>query len=109
MQLSAEILPYYQSSFSQTYPRLARRLELWVPDLVSKGPPLYTLTEHLEEILGQAEDTEFGRTVEPRLATLRALHDRVQAALAEWSFEEADRLLYQMEDLYDEIDADLSA
>ena len=108
MHLSVTVLPYYPKDLEETYPKLARHLESLAADLVERNPSLYELVGQLDKLLHAFEGTRFREVVFPQREKLLNLHKSIEAQIADWNLDQADRLLYNLEDAFDKIESELT-
>lgn len=109
MQLTVEVRPYYKKSFEDTYPRLARHLGYLQETRTREDPSLYEIVKGLEKLLYRTEaDPPFRSILLEYGDALRKLHKNIEKDIADWHLAEADRLLYEIEDIFDEIELSLS-
>jgi len=109
MQITVNIRPEPPEGFVASYPRLARTLEAIAPGLAGAQPSPYALAGRVDELVDALQGTRLGELFAARRDALHGRHDRAEALAAEWKLAEADQLLYQLEDLFDELEADLRA
>ena len=107
MQLTVTVRPYYQTGLEGTYPKLARHLGHLAPDLVKGNPSLYELVEQFDHLLYRFEGTPLREVLLRRREGLLTTHKSIQENIADWNLAQADRLLYGIEDAFDEIESEL--
>ena len=107
MQLSVTVQPHYPGDIEGTYPKLARHLGRLDADLLNRNPSLYKLAEQLDQILYRFDGTQLGAVLLRHRENLQRLRKSVQDNIANWSLAQADRLLYDLEDTFDEIEREL--
>ena len=107
MHLTVTVLPYYEKNLEQTYPKLARHLKYLDASLVARNPSLYELVGQLDKLLHAFEGTKFREVIFPQREKLLDLHKTIEEQIADWNLAQADRLLYTIEDAFDEIEAAL--
>jgi hypothetical protein len=107
MQLTVTVRPHYQTDLEGTYPNLARHFEHLDPELVKRGPSLYELTGQLDQILYRFEGTKLREVLLRHREKLQELHRRTVKCLADWNLSQADKLLYGLEDEFDDIESEL--
>lgn len=108
MQLRAVIEPAYQPDFAATYPKLARHLGYLKPDLVARQPTLYELASHLDKLLYEFDGTPLRTALLPYRTRILSLQKAIEQHLADWQLAKADALLYQLEDIFDDLEQQLS-
>ena len=107
MQLTVTVRPYYQSDLEGAYPRLERHLQHLDPDLAKRNPSLHDLVGQLDQVLSRFEDIQMKKVYARHRDKLRELHKKITELIADWKLAEADRLLYAIEDLFDEMETEL--
>lgn len=107
MQIAVQVNPYYQEDFARTYPKLARQLGYLDEPLVRSNPSPYALASQLDQLLYAFDGTKLREVLLRRQDQLKSLHKGIEAELANWNLSAADRLLYTLEDVFDEIEAAL--
>ena len=107
MHLTVTIRPYYEKNLEQTYPKLARHLNYLDADLVARNPSLYELVGQLDKLLHAFEGTKFREVLSRQREKLLNLHKTIEEKIADWELAQADRLLYNVEDAFDEIESRL--
>ena len=107
MQLTVTVRPYYQRDMEGTYPKLARHLGHLAADLVKEDPSLYELVGQLDQLLYRFEGTPLREVLLRHREGLLATYKSIQENIADWNLAQADRLLYGLEDAFDEIESEL--
>jgi hypothetical protein len=107
MQLTVTVRPYYPRDLEGTYPKLERHLRRLDADLVKRDPSLYELAGQLDQLLFRSEGTQLREVLLRHSEKLRDLHKSIQVNIADWKLAQADRLLYSIEDIFDEIESEL--
>jgi|UniRef100_A0A7V6DP69 hypothetical protein len=108
MQIVVKVTPYYQEDFSKTFPKLARHLGHLDAALVRSNPSLYALAGKLDKLLYTFDGTEVRDVLLKHRKQLQGLYQEIEARIADWHLAEADKLLYKMEDIFEEIEGELS-
>ncbi|MFZ3044450.1 MAG: hypothetical protein WA151_00930 [Desulfatirhabdiaceae bacterium] len=106
MQLTVTVRPYYQKNLEATYPKLTYYLKYLDSNLVDRNPSLYELVGQLDQLLHRLEGTPLREILLRYSEKLRNLHKNIQDNIADWKLAEVDKLLYSMEDIFDEIEMD---
>lgn len=104
MQISIKILPIYKGGMQDIYPKLKRHLGYLDTRWADKDPSPYDLAQQLDELLYHYEGTRLREALLPHRDKLQKLHKAIEKKAAEWKLAEADQLLYEMEDLFEEIE-----
>lgn len=108
MQLTVRIHPYYNKGFRKAYPGVAKRLSYLHEEWIEKGPSLFEIAGRLDKLLYQLEgDPPFRELLLQHRATLHKLYEDIQEHVADWHLAQVDKLLYKMEDIFDDIEAEL--
>lgn len=108
MQLTVRILPYYKKGLKETYPRVARCFSYLNETWVEGNPSLFEIVGGLDKLLYQLEgDPPFKELLLQHKPTLHKLYEDIEEHIADWQLSKADRLLYEMEDIFDEIEGEL--
>jgi hypothetical protein len=107
MQLTVTVRSYYEKNLEQTYPKLARNLRNLDRDLVERDPSLYEIVGKLDKLLHAFEGTKFREVLFPQREKLLNLHKNIEDKIADWDLAQADRLLYNLEDIFDKIESEL--
>ena len=108
MQLTTKIRPYYKKGLSKAYPRIAHRLHFLGAAWVEKGPSLFEIVGTLDRVLYQLEgDPAFREILLQHKSTLHKLYKDIEEQIADWHLARADKLLYKIEDIFDEIEREL--
>jgi hypothetical protein len=107
MQLTVTVRPHYQTDLEGTYPNLARHFEYLDPELVKRSPSLYEITGQLDQILYRFEGTQLRDVLIRHREELQQLHKHIMESLADWNLSQADKLLYSLEDEFEDIESEL--
>jgi molecular chaperone GrpE (heat shock protein) len=107
MQLTVTISPYYQKDLKGTYPKLARNLGYLDSSLPTQNPSLYELVGQLDQLLYRHDGTPLRDVLLRHSEKLRNLHKNIQDNIADWKLAQADKLLYSIEDTFDDIESEL--
>ena len=108
MHISVSIKPYYGGDLQQTYPKLARHLGHLDAVLVQRNPSLYELAAGLDKLLYAFDGTTLREVLLGHREKLKSLHESIEGNMANWNLSEVDRLLYKLEDVFDDIEAELN-
>ena len=110
MQLTVRVQSYYmKNEMKKAYPSLAHRLSYLDEAWVEGGPSLFEITGKLDELLYRVEgDPPFRELLLKHKAGLHRLYEEIEERIADWQLAKADRLLYQIEDIFDDIEDELA-
>lgn len=107
MQLTVTVRPYYKKDLEGTYPKLARNLGYLDSGLANRNPSLYELVGQLDQLLYRLDGTQLREVLLRHSEKLRNQYKTIQENIADWHLSQADKLLYSMEDTFDEIESEL--
>jgi hypothetical protein len=108
MQLTIRILPYYRKGLKDVYPAIARRFGYLHEPWLEENPSLFQIVGRLDKLLYQLEgDTPFRELLLQHRSALHKRYQEIEEHIADWQLSKADRLLYEMEDIFDEIEREL--
>ena len=108
MQLLVKVRPYYKKGFGEVYPAIAKRLSYLDTPWVEQDPSLFDIVGRLDKLLYQLEgDPPFRKILLDHRAKLHALYEDIQEQIADWHLAKADKHLYTIEDIFDEIEREL--
>ena len=107
MQLTVTVRPYYQKDLQGTYPKLARDLGYLDSSLANRNPSLYELVGQLDQLLYRHDGTPLREVLLRHSEKLRNQYKIIQENIADWKLAQADKLLYSIEDTFDEIESEL--
>jgi hypothetical protein len=107
MQITVSVKPYYHADFQDVYPKLARHLGYLDRELVQQNPSLYQLAGRLDELLLKYDSTPLREVLLPQRDKLLQLHKDIEKHIADWNLAQADKLLYKLEDVFDDLEARL--
>ena len=108
MQITVTVNPFYEEELEQAYPNLARHLGYLDAPLVKSNPSLYGLVTQLDKLLYAFDGTKLREVLLPHREKLIGLHKSIEEHIGSWNLAQADRLLYDIEDIFDEIEEELS-
>lgn len=107
MQIRIQIEPVYHPELRAHFPKLARALEeLGVPS-DRRQTTLYHLIRELERALYRQVRPALRGVIERHRPRLLSLQEAVEERLAAWQREGLDELLYQIEDVFADLERDL--
>lgn len=108
MQLTVRIRPYYRKGLAGVYPEIARRLNYLDEGWVAEEPSLFQIVGRLDKLLYELEaDPPFREIVLEYKTKLHKYYEDIETQIADWHLAQADKLLYEIEDIFDEIEAEL--
>ena len=107
MQLTVTVSSYYPKDLEGTYPKLARYLGFLDSSLTSRNPSLYELAVQLDQLLYRHDGTPLREVLLRHSEKLRNQYKIIQDNIADWNLAQADKLLYRIEDTFDEIELEL--
>jgi hypothetical protein len=108
MKISVTVSPYYHQDLGDAFPKLARHLGYLNPELVKGNPSLYELTGKLDKLLYEFDETPLRQALLKHRDKLLQLYKSIEKDIADWNLAPADKLLYQLEDIFDDVEAQLS-
>ncbi len=109
MQLTVQVRPYYKKSLKADYPKIAQGLSYLHEAWIEEGPSLFDIVGRLDKLLYELEgNPPFREILLKYKDKLRNVHKEIQTHIADWDLARADKSLYQMEDVFDEIEWELS-
>jgi hypothetical protein len=108
MQITVTVNPYYQEEFERAFPKLARHLGYLDAPLVKSNPSPYGLVTRLDKLLYAFDGTKVREVLLTHREKLLSLHKSIEENIGSWNLAQADRLLYDVEDIFDEIEKELS-
>jgi hypothetical protein len=108
MQITIRILPYYKKGLKDVYPVVARRFGYLDEAWVEENPSLFEIVGRLDKLLYQLEgDPPFRELLLQHRPALHKRYEKIEEHIADWQLSKADRLLYEIEDIFDEIEGEL--
>jgi hypothetical protein len=109
MQLTVRVRPYYKKDMKSDYPKISRDLSYVHETWVEEGPSLFDIVGRLDKLLYELEgNPPFRKILLKHKDGLRKLHKEVGEHIADWDLAKADKALYQMEDIFDQIEWELN-
>lgn len=108
MQITVTVRPFYQVELKETFPKVARHLGYLDPELVNSNPSLYDLAARLDKLLYAFDGTQLREVLLRHRQKLQSLQKTIAEKIADWDLAQADRLLYQIEDVFEDIEAELN-
>jgi hypothetical protein len=107
MQITVTIRPFYSNDFEGTFPKLALRLRSLCSDLINPEPSLYELAGQVDKLLYRTDGTPLREVLLQRKDDIKTLYKAAQEEIANRNLSEADKLLYRIEDIFEEIEYEL--
>ena len=108
MQLTVHVRPYYKKDMKSEYPKISKGLSYLHKAWIEEGPSLFDIVGRLDKLLYELEgNPTFRKVLLKHKDELRKLHKEVEEHIADWSLAKADKILYHMEDIFDEIEWEL--
>ncbi len=107
MQITVTVRPYYPRGIQSVYPKLARHLGTQNPALVESQPSPYDLAGQWDQLLYACDGTELGEALRRHRQPVNRLRAAIEADIADRKLASADRRLYELEDIFDDLEAEL--
>jgi hypothetical protein len=108
MQLTVLVRSYHKKGLEADYPKIAKGLSYLDKKWVEEGLSLFDIAEKLDRLLYDLEgNPPFREILLKHKDKLRKLYKEVEAHIANWNLAEADKALYQIEDVFDQIEWEL--
>ncbi|MEJ2656826.1 MAG: hypothetical protein P8012_06470 [Desulfobacterales bacterium] len=108
MQLTVQVRSYHKKGLEADYPKIAKGLGYLDKKWVEQGLSLFDIVGKLDRLLYDAEgNPPFRKILLKHKDNLKKLHKEVEAHIADWELAEADKMLYQIEDVFDQIEWEL--
>lgn len=108
MQLTVQVRPYYQKGLKADYPKIAQGLSYIHETWIEEGPSLFDIVGRLDKLLYELEGNPlFRKILLKHKDELRKLHKEAEEHIADWDLAKADKVLYQMEGIFDQIEWEL--
>ena len=105
MQLTVRVRPYYKKDLKADYPKIAQGLSYIHEAWVEEGPSFFDILGRLDKLLYELEgNPPFRKILLKHKDALRKLHKEVEENIADWDLAKADKTLYQIEDIFDQIE-----
>ena len=108
MQLTVRVRPYYKKDMKSDYPKIYMGLSYIHQAWVEEGPSLFDIVGKLDKLLYELEgNPSFRKILLKHKDELRKLHKEIEEHIADWELAKADKMLYQIEDIFDQIEWEL--
>ena len=105
MQLTVRIRPYYKNGLKEIYPAIARELDRIGLSWETEDLSLLDIVAKLDRFLHESQgNPSFREILLKHRDKLRSLREKIQAHIADWKLAQADKMLYQIEDIFDDIE-----
>lgn len=109
MQLTVDVRPFYTKGFKATYPKLAGNLIHAKAIKEEEDPALYDLVARLDKLLYDLDGNPKVKDILlKQKGRLKTLHSEIEGHIADWKLSGADKALYKIEDVFEEIESDLA-
>ncbi len=110
MQIDIRIVPFYEGSFSRCFPKLFEFLrEIGYASYVEEDKSLYQMVDILESIVkNESVSEDYRERVEPFFRKAKEIKKEAREMLLSRKLDDLDKLLYQLEDLFEDLDRELS-
>lgn len=108
MQLTVRVRPYYKKGMKSEYPKFSKGLSYIHESWVDEGPSLFDIVGRLDKLLYELEGNPPVRKILLKYKdNLFKLYQEVESHIADWNLAEADKVLYRIEDVFDQIEWEL--
>jgi hypothetical protein len=108
MQLTVTVRSYYKKDMTSEYPKIAKGLSHVHKARIEEDPSLFDLVGKLDKLLYELEgNPPFRKIFLKHKDDLHKLHKEAEAYIADWDLTKADKVLYQMEDIFDQVEWEL--
>lgn len=109
MQLTVDVRPFYTKGLKAAYPKLAVNLIHANAIKEYDDPPLYDLVARLDKLLYALDgNPKVKEILLKQKGPLKALYSEIEGHIADRKLSEADKALYKIEDIFEEIEYDLA-
>lgn len=107
MQLTVHVRGYYPENFKAVYPKLAHHLN-HAKALDEADPSPYDLVGKLDKLLYALDGNPACKDVLVKhKEQLKKQYAEIESAIADWKLSAADKALYKLEDIFDQIEWEL--
>ena len=109
MQIDIRLLPFFEKPFKVVFPKLAKVLrQMSYLESREAEVSLYALVAYLERVrLDPGVPSEVKNDILPHLKRMIPLRDRAREYLLARKLNELDRILYQLEDIFEDLERNL--
>jgi hypothetical protein len=110
MQIEIKLIPYYEQPFSRLFPGITEFLhQLSRHALIEKEVSLYDLIDHVVTLNNDPRlPPSYKEKIGSHVLTLLSLKRRAREHLLSRRLNDLDRVLYKIEDAFEELEAALS-
>lgn len=107
MQIKISVTPCYDKNLEAAYPKLGGILRRGSRIPADRDPSLYELAGKVDELLYHFDGTELREVLLKHAKKLQEAFNQARDSIADRNPSRADTFLYAIEDIFDEIEADL--
>ena len=108
MQLTVHVRSYHKKGLGEDYPKFAKALRFLNEKWTGQDLSLFDIAGRVDRLLYDLEGNPPVREILLKHKdNLRKLHKGAEAHIADWNLAEADKTLYQIEDIFDQIEWEL--
>jgi len=109
MQVDIRIVPFYEESFTRSFPNLTAMLRQMAHEVLAEGDTsFYEMADHLEAIMDNpGTPSRLREQVRPYVKRIMELKETAREHFLARRLNELDRVLYQMEDQFTDLEAAL--
>ncbi|HDM78465.1 MAG TPA: hypothetical protein ENG51_18685 [Deltaproteobacteria bacterium] len=110
MQIDIRIIPFYKENFAKTFPRIfAFFKEVGYESYVSKDRSLYELVDVLQDVVKDpAISDNFRDKLGPFYQRAIEIKKEAREMLLSRKLNELDKLLYQLEDVFEDLNEEIA-
>ena len=108
MQLTVRVRSYHKQGLEADYPKIAKALGFLDEKWIGKDLSLFDIAGSVDRLLYDAEgNPDFREILLKHKDNFRKLYKTAESHIADWNLAEADKVLYQIEDVFDQIEWEL--
>ena len=108
MQLTVRVRTYHKKGLEADYPKIAKALSFLDEKWTGEDLSLFDIAGRMDRLLYDAEgNPAFREILLKHKDNLRKLNKKAEAHIADWNLADADKVLYQIEDVFDQIEWEL--
>lgn len=109
MQLTVDVRPFYTKGLKAAYPKLARTLMYAKSISEYDEPALYNLVAKWDQLLYDLDGNPDAKQILLKYKDqLKALYTEIEGHIADRRLADADKALYKIEDVFEDIEYDLA-